>query len=191
FNNSTVSPIEEAALLLYFNKTAYNGLYRVNSNGAFNVPYGRYVNPKIVDEYRIKAASNILKKVKILNKDFSYVLGYAKKGDLCYLDPPYHPISETAKFTSYTRQGFGFQEQRRLLQLCRELDEQGVWFVLSNSSSEDILKLYRKKTNFSIQPIRTNRLISSKPSTRGPVTELLISNIPHANRIRKSQRSQN
>ena len=187
FNQSGLSDVEDAALLLYLNKTAFNGLYRVNSKGEFNVPFGRYKNPTIVPERRIRVASRILKKVEIFNEDFSYVLDYAKEGALCYLDPPYQPVSETANFTSYSSEKFDLNEQRRLRDLCVELDERQVLFVLSNSYAEPVLDLY-KETKFQIKIIQAKRAISSKASTRGPINEVLITNIPE-NRSRNQKLS--
>jgi len=178
FNQPGLSDVECAALLLYLNKTAFNGLYRVNSRGEFNVPFGRYKNPTIVPERRIRAASKTLKKIDIFNEDFSYVLDYAKKGDLCYLDPPYQPVSETANFTSYSSEKFDLDEQRRLRDLCIELDEQGVLFVLSNSYAEAIIDLYRGIERFQVKIVQAKRAISSKASTRGPINEVLITTMP-------------
>jgi DNA adenine methylase len=177
FNQRGLSGVEDASLLLYLNKTAFNGLYRVNSRGEFNVPFGRYKNPTIVPEKRIRAASKVLKEVEIFNEDFSYILDYAKKGDLCYLDPPYQPVSETANFTSYSSEKFGLDEQKRLRELCVKLDERGALFVLSNSYTEPILDLY-EETKFQIKIIQAKRLISSKASTRGSIEEILVTNIP-------------
>lgn len=187
FNQPGVSGVESAALLLYLNKTAFNGLYRVNSKGEFNVPFGRYKNPTIVPERGVRAASKILQKVEIFNEDFSYVLDYAKKSDLCYIDPPYQPISETANFTSYSSGRFDLNEQRRLRELCVKLDEHGVLFVLSNSYAEPVLDLYKKIERFQVITIRAKRAISSKASTRGAINEVLITNVPED--ISKSQRS--
>jgi len=187
FNQSDLSDVECAALLLYLNKTAFNGLYRVNSKGEFNVPFGRYKNPTIVPEKRIRAASKILKKVEIFNEDFSYILDYAKKGDVCYLDPPYQPVSETANFTSYSSERFDLNEQRRLRDLCIELDECDALFVLSNSYAEPILDLYEKIGRFRVIIIQAKRVISSKASTRGPINEILVTNIPEDKS--KSQKS--
>jgi len=178
FNRRGLSDVEEAALLLYLNKTAFNGLYRVNSKGEFNVPFGRYKNPTIVPEGRIRAASKILKKAQIFNKDFSYVLDYANEGDLCYLDPPYQPVSDTANFTSYSAEGFDLTEQRRLRDTCVELDNNGVLFVLSNSYVKPIREMYEGIKNFRIEIVQARRAISSKASTRGPINEVLITNIP-------------
>jgi len=178
FNQPDLSDVEEAALLLYLNKTAFNGLYRVNSRGEFNVPFGRYTNPTIVPEGRIRAASKILKKVEIFNEDFSYILDHANKGDLCYFDPPYQPISETANFTSYSEGGFDLRDQQRLRDVCIDLDEKGVLFVLSNSHVDPIREMYEEVDGFRAFIVQARRAISSKASTRGPINEILVSNIP-------------
>jgi len=178
FNHGNLTDIEEAALLLYFNKTAFNGLYRVNSKGEFNVPFGRYKNPTIVPKDRIRAASKVLKNVEILNKDFSYVLEYSEPGDLCYFDPPYAPVSDTAYFTSYSSKGFSFQEQIRLRDVCVELDRKGVFFILSNSYVDPIIEIYQEIDSFKMFTVQAKRAISSKASTRGPINEILVTNIP-------------
>jgi DNA adenine methylase len=180
FKQFSLSDLEDACLLLYLNKTAYNGLYRVNSNGDFNVPFGRYVNPTIVPKSLIREASEILKKMDVFCTDFSYVTKYANEGDVCYLDPPYQPISSTANFTSYSSDGFDFSDQIRLRDVCIELHEKGVYFVLSNSYVEEIIGLYEEIKLFRLQinTIRANRVISSKASTRGEVKEILVTNIP-------------
>jgi len=178
FNQPNLPDVEEAALLLYLNKTAFNGLYRVNSKGEFNVPFGRYKNPKIVPERRIMSASRILRRVEMLNEDFSYITNYADKGDLCYFDPPYQPVSDTANFTSYSAEGFDLGEQRRLRDTCIELDGDGVLFVLSNSYVDPIREMYEEVDSFRIEIVQARRAISSKASTRGPINEILVTNIP-------------
>ncbi len=178
YNSSKTSDIEKAALFLYLNKTAYNGLYRVNSKGKFNVPFGRYKNPRIVPRNRILLASVVLRNVEILNRDFSYLLERSKEGDLCYFDPPYQPMSETADFTSYSSEGFGIEEQQRLRDLCLKLNQKKVLFVLSNSYTEAILGLYQNTGEFNVSIVRGRRAISSKAFTRCPVHEVLVTNIP-------------
>lgn len=178
FNQTNISTVEQASLLLYLNKTAFNGLYRVNSKGEFNVPFGRYKNPTIAPKNRILMASKILKNIEIYNEDFSYVLDKANQGDICYLDPPYQPISDTANFTSYSEKGFDFNEQRRLRDLCINLNEKGIFFVLSNSHSQRIEKLYSEVKEFSLITVKAKRVISSKASTRGVINEILVTNIP-------------
>lgn len=178
FNHPGLSNIEKASLLLYLNKTAYNGLYRVNSKGEFNVPFGRYRNPTIVPKQRIRTASKILKNVKILCADFSYIKNYANKGELCYLDPPYQPVSSTANFTSYSLDGFDFSDQIRLRDACVELHDKKVYFVLSNGYAKKIIDIYKEINPFRMEIVKARRAISSKASTRGPVNEILVTNIP-------------
>jgi DNA adenine methylase len=176
FNEPNLPKVEDAALLLYLNKTAFNGLYRVNSTGKFNVPIGKYKNPTIVPKDRIIKASSILKNIKISNKDFTYILDHAEKGDICYLDPPFSPVSKTSYFTSYSSDGFNWEDQKRLLKVCIQLNKNGVLFILSNSNKEKIEEMY-KKASFTTQTITAKRAISSKSSTRGPIEELIVTNI--------------
>ncbi|MFH2110532.1 MAG: DNA adenine methylase [Candidatus Bathyarchaeota archaeon] len=177
FNEPGLSDIEDASLLLYLNKTAFNGLYRVNSKGKFNVPFGRYKNPTIVDEKRISEASQILKNIEVLCTDFTYVIDYSKEGDLCYFDPPYLPVSDTADFTSYSKDGFSFDDQIRLRDTCVSLDDKGVLFVLSNSYVETLVDKYREVDSFSVDIVKANRAINSVADKRGPVDEILVTNI--------------
>lgn len=176
FNSPGLSEVEDAALLLYLNKTAYNGLYRVNSKGEFNVPFGRYEDPTIVSERGIRRTSRLLRNVEIFSLDFSYILEAAGKGDLCYLDPPYHPSSETSNFREYSSYGFDLPEQERLRDVCIELDEMKVSFVLSNSDTEAVRGLYEGIEGFEIVSFKTRRMISSKVSSRASGADLLITN---------------
>ncbi len=178
YNRASLSPIEDAALTLYLNKTAFNGLYRVNSKGEFNVPFGRYTNPTIVDKDRIRAASKQLQQIDIMQKDFSYVIERADEGSICYFDPPYLPVSDTSNFTSYARDGFTWTDQVRLRDACITLHEKGVLFVLSNSYVEKLVDFYRDVSDFKIHVVQANRAINSKAAARGPVKEALITNIP-------------
>ena len=178
YNKALLSPIEDAALTLYLNKTAFNGLYRVNSKGEFNVPFGRYSNPTIVDKDRIRVASRLLQNIEILQKDFSYVVERAEKDSICYFDPPYLPVSNTANFTSYSQDGFTWNDQIRLRDTCVKLHEKGVFFVLSNSYVEKLIDYYRDIDEFRIHVVKANRAINSKATSRGPVNEALITNIP-------------
>ena len=148
YNQSDLTDVEYASLLLYLNKTAFNGLYRVNSQGKFNVPYGRYKNPKIVPEDRILLASELLESVKMLSTDFEYVLDYVKAGDIVYFDPPYQPISSTANFTAYSSNGFSLEDQIRLRDTCLRLESKGAFFVLSNSFIPEIIELYESIPTF-------------------------------------------
>ncbi|HXE72306.1 MAG TPA: DNA adenine methylase [Candidatus Nitrosotenuis sp.] len=167
-------PVERAARLLYLNKTCYNGLYRVNSRGCFNVPLGRYENPAILDEERLWAASQALQGVELASEPFWGVLEHARRGDLVYLDPPYQPLSATSSFTSYTAESFGEAEQRGLAEVYRELARRGCKVLLSNSDTPLVRRLYE---GFRQHPIQARRFINSRADRRGAVTELLISNL--------------
>ena len=175
FNEGGLSVVEEAAFFLYLNKTCYNGLYRVNSKGEFNVPFGRYKNPKIVDSNRIHKASIALANIKIFNENFTYVIDLAERGDICYLDPPYDPISKTANFTSYSRNGFNSSEQESLRDTCIALNNKGVIFVLSNSYTDNIKDLYSNE-DFKLITVKARRMVNSKGDGRGEINEVLITN---------------
>jgi len=175
FNKQEIPSVESAALFLYLNRTAFNGLYRVNSKGEFNVPFGRYSNPKIVYKKRITETSDLLSGIEIFCKDFNYILEHAERGDICYLDPPYHPMSKTANFTEYALGSFSLKDQERLRDICIKLDEGGIIFVLSNSDTPEIKELYRD-TGFTLKGLKTRRSISSKSSSRNSGKEVLISN---------------
>jgi DNA adenine methylase len=178
FNHGDLSEIEEAALLLYFNETGYNGLYRENSKGEFNVPFGRYKNPTILPEKRIRKASSILKNIEILSRDFTYILENAVKGDICYFDPPYQPVNNSSNFTSYYADGFELEEQEKLKETCVKLHERGVYFVLSNSYAKPVIEMYGSVEGFRLKPVEARRPINSNADNRGPVREILVTNIP-------------
>lgn len=170
-----LTDIEKASRIIYLNKTCFNGLFRVNSQGQFNVPFGRYKNPQIVNEAVIKAVHNYMSnnEVLITNQDFSEVVMNAKKGDFVYFDPPYDPVSDTSSFTGYTLDGFTKDDQRRLKYLFVELDKKGVNVMLSNSSTEFIRELY---DGYNIETISANRNINSKASGRVKIDEVLVMN---------------
>jgi DNA adenine methylase len=178
YNEEDLSELEKASLFLYFNKTGFNGLWRVNSKDKYNVPFGRYVNPTIVPIETIMDANRILKNKQILCTDFTYIIDSAVSGDLCYFDPPYQPVSETAYFTSYTAKGFDMKEQEKLSDTCNQLDEKGVYFVLSNSHVKQIVDLYESNPRFRINIVEAKRSINSDATKRGPVKEILVTNIP-------------
>ena len=167
--------IDKAARILYLNKTCYNGLYRVNSLGEFNSPYGSYKNPTIVNEIGLRAVNKYFNdtNVKFLSTDFEKAVKNAKKGDFVYFDPPYAPISKTSNFTGYNEGGFGELEQIRLKELCDDLNKKGVKFLLSNSDCDFIRDLYK---NYNIVTIQAKRAINSNGNNRGPVNEVLIKN---------------
>jgi len=172
FNDGGLNSVEDAALFLYLNKTGYNGLYRVNSKGKFNVPFGTYNNPKIVPEGDIYAANKLLHNVELYCQDFSYLLNVTREGDLVYLDPPYEPLSRTSNFNNYIPNGFQWSEQERLAKIVREMDSRGVLFTLSNS--EPVKKLYR---GFKVKEVRAYRSINTKTNARGPIKEIIVTNI--------------
>lgn len=178
--------IEEAALLLYLNRTCYNGLYRENSSGGFNVPIGRYANPEWVQANRVRAASLALTNTDIRNEDFGYILDIVKKGDLVYLDPPYQPMSATANFAEYSAEGFGRQDQERLLETVTELDDEGVYFILSNSGV--MYEMY-DDAGFLVEKEGATRSINSDETARGEVDEIIATNIPKDERKEKGQAS--
>ncbi|MFN9176250.1 MAG: DNA adenine methylase [Synechocystis sp.] len=173
----TLSSVERAARIIYLNKTCFNGLFRVNSQGQFNVPYGDYVNPVIADPIVIKAVSSFLKEsnINICKGDFADSLSTAKKGDFIYFDPPYHPISDTSSFTGYSVNGFGEKEQTRLKSVCDQLSDQGCYVLISNSDASLIRELYRD-SRYIIAEVKASRAINSVASKRGRVVELLIHN---------------
>ena len=165
--------VERAARFIFLNRTCYNGLYRVNRRGQFNVPLGRYHNPTICDAGNLRAVHQALQAVTLLEDDFTHCLALAEPGDFVYLDPPYHPLSETANFTSYTSRDFGLEDQRRLAKVFCELDRRGCQVMLSNSHTGLIRELYHDYDLVEVQAIRA---ISSKGSGRGAITELLVMN---------------
>lgn len=166
---------ERAARLIYLNKTCYNGLFRENSKGLFNTPFGRYKNPLICDEENLKKVASALKKARLQPQNFLRILANAKKGDLVYMDPPYQPVSKTASFTSYDKNGFGENDQRALADLVVKLVKKNVNIILSNSNTPLIKELYPKK-RFTVQEVQANRNVNSKASGRGKITELIITN---------------
>lgn len=168
-----LSQVERAARLIFLNKTCFNGLYRENSKGEFNVPFGKYKNPTICDEEGLRSASLALKHAKITRSEFHSVLSQAKTTDFIYFDPPYHPLNKTSNFTSYTAGGFGEKEQRDLAKVYRELSDRGCFVMLSNSDTPLIRELYR---DFSTFEIKATRAINSKAGGRGKITELLVIN---------------
>ncbi len=170
-----LEPVERAARTIYLNKTGFNGLYRVNSKGGFNVPFGRYTNPIICDETNLRAVAARLRGVKLHLEDFAKVLDRAKKGDFVYFDPPYYPLSVTAHFTDYTKDGFGHAEQVRLAETFDALHERGVFVMLSNSDHPCIHELYDGK-GYVMEKVLVPRSVNSKPSARGKITEVLIRN---------------
>lgn len=167
------SPVRRAARMIYLNKTGFNGLYRVNRDGRFNVPFGKHAKtPKVFDENTLLGCSRALQRfVSIESTDFEMAVEWAAKGDVVYFDPPYVPANPTSNFTSYTKDGFGLVEQQRLARLCRTLVTRGVKVLASNSDTELVRELY---SGFELVEVRARRSINSNPKRRGPVGELVI-----------------
>lgn len=168
---------QKAARIIFLNKTCFNGLFRVNSQGQFNVPFGKYNNPNFNNEIVLHAVNKYLNatNITILNEDFAVALENAEKGDFVYLDPPYDPISDTSSFTGYNMDKFNKEDQERLRDCIDNLTEKGCKVMLSNSSTEFIKKLYNERC-YKIIPIPAIRSINSDPTGRGKIEELLILN---------------
>lgn len=168
-----LSRVQRASRIIYLNKTCYNGLFRVNSDGHFNVPFGRYKNPKVIDEKVLRAVHSYLNqsRINILNTDFEEVALQARKNDFIYFDPPYDPLSDTASFTGYNLNGFGKDDQKRLRSVFARLARRGCFVLLSNSPTDFILDLYR---DFKIIRVPANRNINSVGSGRGKIDEVLV-----------------
>ncbi len=170
---SLLSDIEKASRFIYLNRTCFNGMYRVNSHGQFNVPFGNYKNPRIVDANNLINCSKLLKNTEIRCADFSEVLNKVEKADFVYFDPPYVPLNETSSFTSYTKEGFDLDMQFKLREVCDELDALGVKFMLSNSDTKLVNELY---SNYEIKKFFASRAINANASGRGRITEVLVKN---------------
>lgn len=173
WNDASVSwsPLDRAATFIYLNRTCFNGLWRVNKSGAFNVPMGRYKNPAICDPETLRAAGALLRRATIRCGDYRAAVADAGPGDLVYFDPPYDPVTPTANFTSYTNDGFSADDQRTLAACVRDLAERGCAVVLSNSDTPFIRSLYR---GLRIDRVRCPRAINSDASRRGDVDEVLV-----------------
>lgn len=172
---NSLTRVEKASRLLYLNKTCFNGLFRVNSSGEFNSPFGHYKKPNIVNEPVLRAVSKYLNanNISFYHEDFEETLKRVKKGGFVYLDPPYDPISDTASFTGYNKGGFNRKEQYRLKQCCDELTERGVRFMLSNSATDFIQEIYK---DYYITVVKAKRAINANGNRRGAVEEVLVTN---------------
>ncbi len=171
-NPKELNKIERASRTIYLNKTCFNGLYRVNSKGGFNVPIGSYVNPSIYNETELRRLSQLLKNVEIKNMSFEKVLEYAKKKDFIYFDPPYMPLKKES-FTTYTKDNFLEDEQKQLAQVFKKLHKKGCNVMLSNSDTEFIKNLYNEHN---IEIVRANRMINSNGNDRGKINEIVVTN---------------
>ena len=180
YNLKNNSCVDTAALFIFLNRTCFNGLYRVNSKGEFNVPHGKYANPKICDKDNLIAVSKLLQRVEILCGDFAETEKYANNDAIFYIDPPYKPLSETSSFTSYAKEGFNDAEQVRLRDFCNRISQQNALFIASNSDPREetgasfFEQIYYK---FQIKRVSATRLINANPNNRGFVSEIMISNV--------------
>lgn len=180
YNEKNLDPIENTTKFFFLNRTCFNGLYRVNKKGLFNVPFGKYVNPTICDSETIRRDSELLQRVEILNGDFELTFDYARGNTLFYFDPPYRPLSDTSSFNDYTKESFNDDAQIRLKEYCDRIHNAGYKFMLSNSDCKgnnendnffDVL--YQ---NYKIERVFASRNINSNPTKRGKLTEILVHN---------------
>jgi DNA adenine methylase len=172
--------IQRTASLIFMNKTCFNGLFRLNSKGEFNVPFGKYNNPTICDEVNLQAVCQALEKTEIVCADFTHAQHFIKKDTLVYMDPPYRPLNSTSHFTSYSRERFSDQDQEKLAKFYQEMDFKGAYLVLSNSDPKNhdlednfFDELY---SNYEIDRVPAKRNINSNTSSRGEINELIIRN---------------
>lgn len=173
FNNTEYDSFLKTSYIIFLNKTCYNGMYRENSKGKFNVPFGRYKNPKILDEKNILAVSKLLQNVIITDYSFEKAVENAESGDFIYFDPPYHPLSITSNFTSYSNGGFTKKDQIKLRDVFKDLHKRNCFVMLSNSDTEFIREIYEEFTQKTVSAARS---INCKAAGRGKINELLIMN---------------
>jgi DNA adenine methylase len=167
------TPVRKAARLIYLNKSCFNGLYRVNAKGQFNVPFGRYKNPAICDRNNLARCSRALQSVDLRCENFEAVEQLSEPGDFVYFDPPYAPVSATSNFTAYQAGGFGVEHHEALARLCNRLDEKGVRFMLSNSFTDMAMELYKRHK---VEVVSAARAINAQGGGRGKVSELIVTN---------------
>ena len=168
--------ISVASRFIFLNRTCFNGMYRVNSKGGFNVPFGKYTNPLICDEINLRKVSKALEDIEIKHQDYKAILKKAKKGDFIYFDPPYYPINKTSSFTSYTAESFLDKEQIELRDTFLELSKRGCFVMLSNSDTPFINKIYSGFKGVRVNKVQAGRAINSDASGRGKITEVLVTN---------------
>ena len=175
FNTKQLNPIRNTTLFFFLNRTCFNGLYRVNKAGLFNVPFGRYETPTICDANTIYADSELLKNVKILTGDYQQTLSHAKGKTLFYFDPPYRPLNNTSSFNDYTKEAFNDLAQKRLKEFCDKVEAAGYKFMLSNSDCKDMFfdDLYLQYT---IDRVWAARSVNANPNKRGKLQEILVHN---------------
>ena len=175
-NPKNLSDLNMASRFIFLNRTCFNGMYRVNSSGGFNVPFGKYNNPLICDEINLRKVSKALKNVEIKRQDYKEVLKKAKRGDFIYFDPPYYPTNKTSSFTSYTSEAFLDKEQIELRDTFEKLHKKGCFVMLSNSDTPFINKIYSEIKGARISKVSAGRAINSDASKRGKITEVLVTN---------------
>jgi DNA adenine methylase len=172
--------IERTAQIIFLNRTCYNGLFRVNRKGEFNVPFGRYKNPEILNEDNLKDVATLLKTTRILPGDFTRCRKFVDDHTFVYFDPPYRPLNETSSFTSYSKGGFSDKDQVRLFEFFRELDEEGAKVMLSNSDprneNPDDSFFDDLFSDYSIERVPAKRMINCNGARRGDISELIITN---------------
>lgn len=173
FNSISRPNARKATLMIFLNKTCFNGMYRENSKGGFNVPFGDYKNPKICDTDNLYAVHELLNNVEPMSTSYKEAVAGAKRGDFIYFDPPYHPLSQTSSFTSYSLDSFNAKDQEELRDLFTELDKRGCYVMLSNSASDFIKDLYK---DYRQEFVLAGRSINSKGNGRGKINELVVLN---------------
>lgn len=182
YNQKNLAPVDNTTKFIFLNRTCFNGLYRVNKSGLFNVPFGKYKNPKICDPQTIRKDSELLQRVEILNGDFEKTFNYAKGNTLFYFDPPYRPLSDTSSFNDYTKESFNDDAQIRLKEYCDRINNAGYSFMLSNSDckgkteSDNFFDILYK--DYQIERVWASRSINANPNKRGKLTEILVHNYP-------------
>ncbi|MBI4117685.1 MAG: DNA adenine methylase [Parcubacteria group bacterium] len=176
YDVSQLTDVEIASRFIFLNRTCFNGMYRVNSKGGFNVPFGRYNNPLICDEQNLRKVSDALQSVEIKKQDYKEVLKHAQKGDFVYFDPPYYPVSRTASFTAYTSESFLEKEQTELRDTFVKLASRGCYVMLSNSDTPFINELYSNLDGIRLSKVSAGRAINSDASKRGKISEVVITN---------------
>lgn len=182
YNQKNLAPVDNTTKFIFLNRTCFNGLYRVNKSGLFNVPFGKYKNPKICDPQTIRKDSELLQRVEILNGDFEETFNYAKGNTLFYFDPPYRPLSDTSSFNDYTKESFNDDAQIRLKEYCDRINNAGYSFMLSNSDckgkteSDNFFDILYK--DYQIERVWASRSINANPNKRGRLTEILVHNYP-------------
>ena len=180
YNEKNLDPIENTVKFFFLNRTCFNGLYRVNKRGLFNVPWGKYIQPQICDEYTLRTDSELLKRVEILEGDFEDTLSYAQGNTLFYFDPPYRPLSDTSSFNDYTKDAFNDDSQVRLKEFCDHVNVDGHCFMLSNSDckgkneADNFFEVLY--ANYYIDRVMASRNVNANGAKRGKISELLIRN---------------